>query len=104
MHLNWFFWLKPIVRWVSRHVKSHIPYILYRYLLLTLMMYIVYTYLKVYANHLSGIQVMATIDLQCNSLSQKHSGVYVLQAENSMTDRGSMREVLIQVWLKSIMK
>ena len=26
-------------------------------------------YLKVYANHLKGVQVMATVNLQCNSLS-----------------------------------
>ena len=28
---------------------------------------------------------MSTINLQCNSPSQIHSSVYVLQAENSMT-------------------
>ena len=33
-------------------------------------------HLKPYANHLSGIQVMAIISLQCNSLSQIHSSVY----------------------------
>ena len=33
-------------------------------------------YLKVYANHLKGVQVMATFNLQCNSLSQIHSSVY----------------------------
>ena len=38
-------------------------------------------YLKVYANHLKGVQVMATINLQCNSPSQIHSSV--LQTENS---------------------
>ena len=27
-------------------------------------------YLKVYANHFKGVQVMATFNLQCNSLSQ----------------------------------
>ena len=27
-------------------------------------------HLEAYANHLSGVQVMATIGLQCNSLSQ----------------------------------
>ena len=63
-------------------------------------MYIVY--LKVYANHLSGVQVMATIDLQYNSFSQIHR--CLLQAENSMTGRGCMGEVLIQVWLKSVKK
>ena len=33
-------------------------------------------YLKAYANHLKGVQVMETISLQCNSLSQIHSRVY----------------------------
>ena len=37
--------------------------------------------------------------LQCNSLSQ-----VCTQAENSMTGRGYMGEVLIEVWLKSIKK
>ena len=44
-------------------------------------------YLKVYANHMKGVQVTETINLQCNSPSQIHSGVYVLQAENSTYDR-----------------
>ena len=48
-------------------------------------------YLKVYVNHFKGVQVMATINLQCNSLSQIHS----LQAESSMTGRAYMGEVLI---------
>ena len=47
---------------------------------------------------------MATISLQCNSLYQMHSSVYVLQAENSMTGRAYMGEVLIEVRLKSIKK
>ena len=47
---------------------------------------------------------MAIISLQCNSLSQIHSSAYILQAENNMTGRGWMGEVLIQVWLKSIKK
>ena len=42
---------------------------------------------------------MATINLECNSLSQIHSSVF-LQAENSMTIRAYMGEVLIQVWRK----
>ena len=33
-------------------------------------------YLKVYANHLKGVQVMETFKLQCNSLSQIDSSVY----------------------------
>ena len=33
-------------------------------------------YLKAYANHLKGVQVMETISLQCNSLYQIHSSVY----------------------------
>ena len=45
---------------------------------------------------------MATINLQCNSFSQMHSSVYLLQAENSMTGRAHMGVVLIQVWLKSV--
>ena len=52
-------------------------------------------YLKAYANHLKGVQVMGTISLQCNSLSQIHSS----QAENSMTGRAYMGE-----GLKSIKK
>ena len=40
---------------------------------------------------------MATISLQCNSLSEMHSSVCY-----NMTGRGYMGEVLIQVWLKSI--
>ena len=52
-------------------------------------LYIVH--LKAYANHLSGVQVMATISLQCNSFSQIHSSVYF----SSMTGRGYMGEVLI---------
>ena len=33
-------------------------------------------YLKAYANHLPWVQVMATISLQCNGLSQIHSSIY----------------------------
>ena len=33
-------------------------------------------YLKAYANHLPGVQVMETISLQCNGLSHIHSSVY----------------------------
>ena len=35
-------------------------------------------YLKAYANHLSGVQVMTTISLQCNGLSKIHSSVYIV--------------------------
>ena len=42
---------------------------------------------------MQGVQVMATISLQCNNLSHKF---YFLQAENSMTGREYMEEVLIQ--------
>ena len=51
-------------------------------------------YLKAYANHLLEVQVMAIISLQCNSLSQLRSSVYLLQAENSMTGRSCIGEVL----------
>ena len=34
-------------------------------------------YLKAYANHLPGVQVMATISLQYNGLSQIHSRAYI---------------------------
>ena len=40
------------------------------------------------------------ISLHCNS----HTFKYLLQAENSMTSRAYMGEVLIQVWVKSIKK
>ena len=33
-------------------------------------------YLKAYANHMKGVQVVAIISLQCNSLYQIHSSVY----------------------------
>ena len=56
-------------------------------------------YLKAYANHLLGVQVMATISLQCNNLSQIFSSACLLQAENSITGRAYMGEkVLTQVW------
>ena len=42
---------------------------------------------------------MATINLQCNNLSQIHYSF--LHAENSMTGRAYIGEMLIQVWLKS---
>ena len=44
---------------------------------------------------------MATISLQCNSLSQIHSNVYF---RLKLIDRAYMGEVLTQVWLKSIKK
>ena len=65
-------------------------------------MYIVY--LKAYANHLPGIQVMTTISLQCNGHSEIRTLKCLLQAENNMTGRACMGEVLIQVWLKSVKK
>ena len=43
---------------------------------------------------------MATINLQCNSLSQIQSS----EAESSMTHRAYMGVVLIQIWLKSMKK
>ena len=58
-------------------------------------------YLKAYANHLKGVQVMATISLQCNSLAFSNTFKCLLQAENSMTGRAYMGEVLIQVWLRN---
>ena len=45
---------------------------------------------------------MVTVNLQCNTPSQINSSV--LQAENGMTGRAYMGEVLIKVWLKSIKK
>ena len=65
-------------------------------------MYIVH--LKAYANYLPGVQIMATISLQRNSLSQIHSSVYLIKAEISLTDIAYMGEVLTQVWLKSVKK
>ena len=41
--------------------------------------------LKAYANHMSGVQVMGTINLQCNNLSQIQK--CLLQAKNSITGR-----------------
>ena len=46
---------------------------------------------------------MATINLQCKSLSQIHSNAYN-QAENNMTGKAYMKEALKQVCLKSITK
>ena len=60
--------------------------------------------MKVYANHLKGVQVMATINLQCNSPYQIHSCKCLLQTDNSMTSRAYIGEVLIQIWLKSMKK
>ena len=57
-------------------------------------------YLKAYANHMKGVQVMATTNLQCIITFFW----CLLQAENCMTVRAYMGEVLIQVWLKSIKK
>ena len=52
--------------------------------------------MKAYANHLKGVKVMATISLQCNSLSQIHTFKCLLQAEISMIGRAYMGEVLTQ--------
>ena len=46
---------------------------------------------------------MATISLQCNSLSKIYLSAYN-QAEISMTGREYMGELLTQVWLRSIKK
>ena len=61
-------------------------------------------HLEAYENHLSGVQIIATINLQCNSLFQIHSSVYLRLKINSMTDRACMGEVMTQVWLKSVNK
>ena len=47
---------------------------------------------------------MVTVNLQCDSLRITNKFKCFLQAENSMTDRAYMGEVLIKVWLKSIKK
>ena len=47
---------------------------------------------------------MATINMQCNSPSQIRIFKCLLQTENGMTGRAYMREVLIQIWLKSMKK
>ena len=60
-------------------------------------------YLKAYANHLKGVQVIETISLQCNSLSQIHSSMHLLQDEISMESE-LVWKVLTQVWLNSIKK
>ena len=44
---------------------------------------------------------MENINLQCISLSQIHSSIYVLQVKHSMTGKVYMGEVLIQIWLKN---
>ena len=46
---------------------------------------------------MQGVQVMVTISLQYNNLSQIHSSF-----ENGLTGRTYMVEVLTQVWLKSV--
>ena len=48
---------------------------------------------------MKGVQVMAIISLQFLNTFK-----CLLQAENGMTDRAYMGEVLTQVWLKSIKK
>ena len=56
----------------------------------------IHAYLKAYANHLKGVQVIATISLHFLKYIQ------CLLAEISMIGRAYMGEVLTQVWLKSI--
>ena len=65
-------------------------------------LYIVY--LKAYANHLPEVQVMATISLQCNGLSQIHSSVYLRLKIVWQVEHTYMGEVLTQVWLKFVKK
>ena len=65
-------------------------------------MYIVY--LKAYANHLLGVQVMATTSLQCNGLSEIQLSVYFRLKIERQVKYVRMGEVLTQVWLKSIKK
>ena len=48
-----------------------------------------------FANHLLGVQVMATISLQCNSRSQIHSSVYF---RLKIVEHTYIGEVLIQVY------
>ena len=60
-------------------------------------------YLKAYANHLPGVQVIATISLQCNGPSQIHSSVY-FKLKILMTGRAYIGEVVTQKWLKSVKK
>ena len=42
--------------------------------------------MKVYANHLKGVQVMTAINLQCNSPSQIHSSVYGRSADTNLAE------------------
>ena len=51
-------------------------------------------YLKFYANHMKGVQVMVTVNLQCNSLSQINSSVFYRLKIVAMTCRAYMGEVL----------
>ena len=60
-------------------------------------------YLKFYANHMKGVQVIVTVNLQCNSLSQINSSVFY-KLKIGMTGRAYMGEVLIKVLLKSSKK
>ena len=60
-------------------------------------------HLKVYANHMKGVQVTEIIYLHCNSPSQIHLGVY-FRLKNSMTGGAYMGDVLKQIWLKSMKK
>ena len=52
-------------------------------------------YLKFYVNHMKGVQVMVTVNLQCNSLSQIiNSSVFYRLKIVAMTCRAYMGEVL----------
>ena len=80
------------------------PIIFFNFYYRVVHQYRLYSYLKVYANHFKGVQVMATFNLQCNSLSQIHSSVYFRLKVYSMTGRAYIGEMLIQIWLKSMKK
>ena len=49
-------------------------------------------YLKVYTNHMKGLQVMEIINLQCNSPFQ-NTFKCLLQTDNSMTGRAYMGDL-----------
>ena len=62
-------------------------------------------YLKVYANanHMKGLQIMATINLQCNSLSQIHSSVYFrLHWRNADTSLVEIQEEMSELLSKQM--
>ena len=63
-------------------------------------------YLEAYANRSSRVQVTYGNYILTCSIRAKYVATFkcIVQAENSMTGRACMGEVLIQVWLKSIKK